>query len=41
MNPGGEKFANFMWKLTKFVLFRSLCQTYGKLCKIGYANVIE
>jgi hypothetical protein len=29
MNPGGDKFAYFMWKLTKFVLMRSLCQTYG------------
>jgi len=29
MNPGGNKFAYFMWKLAKFVLVRSLCQTCG------------
>ncbi|XP_023722686.2 uncharacterized protein LOC111872749, partial [Cryptotermes secundus] len=29
MNPGGEKFEYVMWKLTKFALFRCLCQTYG------------
>ena len=28
-SPGGDKFPYFMWKLTKFVLMRSLCQTYG------------
>jgi len=32
MSPGGDKFAYFMWKLTEFVLMRSLCETYGKFC---------